>query len=275
VLGGTFDRFHLGHRALLASAFRVGGSVAIGLTTDEYLARHPKAFGARIATFASRRRALESYLRRTYPARTWRIAPLHDAFGGALAADVDVLVASAGTRSGAARVNRVRRARHLRPLRLRLIPTVLANDLLPLTSTRIRSGVIDREGRRLRPLRLGIVGSLPTTIRGELAAALRLALPTRPPIRWLSTAPQFPARAATQLAGQRRGRAPPVLDYTVEVLGDRSPGRRRRVRLADTAGPLGAFDVTPDSRRLVVAAQLARILRQRRGAWERSRSPSR
>ncbi|MFB0504751.1 MAG: adenylyltransferase/cytidyltransferase family protein, partial [Candidatus Bathyarchaeia archaeon] len=35
-VGGTFEEFHRGHRALILKAFEVGKSVLIGLSTDEF-----------------------------------------------------------------------------------------------------------------------------------------------------------------------------------------------------------------------------------------------
>ena len=55
VLGGTFDHLHIGHHALLASAFGVGDEVAIGVTTDRFVARHPKPVAGRMQPYAARR----------------------------------------------------------------------------------------------------------------------------------------------------------------------------------------------------------------------------
>ena len=35
-LGGTFDRFHEGHRKLIEKAFEIGQEVLIGITSDEF-----------------------------------------------------------------------------------------------------------------------------------------------------------------------------------------------------------------------------------------------
>ncbi|MCI4363654.1 MAG: pantetheine-phosphate adenylyltransferase [Thermoplasmata archaeon] len=152
VLGGTFDRLHLGHEALLREAFRSAPDVAIGVTTDRYLAEHPKPDGEKIAPFRVRRARLAAYLRRQYGASSWRIVPLSDPFGRSVEPGVDILVASEETRRGALAVNRMRRKRGLRPLTLRLVPLVRGTDGLPVSSRRVRAGRIDSRGRHRGPL---------------------------------------------------------------------------------------------------------------------------
>ena len=44
-LGGTFDRLHVGHVALLRTAFHIGDEVAVGLTSRRFLTAHPKPHG--------------------------------------------------------------------------------------------------------------------------------------------------------------------------------------------------------------------------------------
>ncbi|HEV2449395.1 MAG TPA: pantetheine-phosphate adenylyltransferase [Thermoplasmata archaeon] len=174
VLGGTFDHLHRGHRQLLATAFGYGHPVWIGLTTDGYLAAHRKPLGSRIGTYARRRRQLRAYLRRQFPDARWRITPLADAVGRSDRPEVGVLVASVESRAGALEVNRRRRRLGMRPVRVRLIPLVTGDDGLVLSSRRIRAGLIDEEGRRLRQIRVRLVGA--TGPAPELRRAARLGL---------------------------------------------------------------------------------------------------
>ena len=144
VLGGTFDRLHPGHRALLRAAFDGAEEVRIGITTPRYLARHPKPNADMIEPYAVRRRTLAQYLSRTYPGRRFRLVPLHDALGGAVRPGPDLLVISSGSVRGAAEVNRRRRALGLAPLTLRIVRLV-----------RDRSGRVYRSRRRRAQLRSG------------------------------------------------------------------------------------------------------------------------
>jgi pantetheine-phosphate adenylyltransferase len=176
VLGGTFDRLHVGHEALLRTAFRSGKEVAIGLTTDRFLARHPKPDGRPIEPFARRRRALQAWLRREEPGRTWTVVPLEDRFGGSVLPGVDVLIASPDTRAGALAVNRERERLGRRPVPILTVPLVLAEDLRPVSSRRIRQGEIDREGHRRSPIAVAVVAR-----PGPETDALRRALAARFP----------------------------------------------------------------------------------------------
>ncbi|MGI0132243.1 MAG: pantetheine-phosphate adenylyltransferase [Thermoplasmata archaeon] len=156
VLGGTFDRLHVGHHALLAAAFDAASEVGIGVTTDDFLAHHPKPQRTAIRPFRTRLRALRRYLARTFPRRTYWVAPLSDPFGRSVEPGVNLLVVSSETVGGGRRVNAERRRRGLPPLPLRRVPLVRAEDGQPVSSRRIRSGAIDAFGRRRRPLTISV-----------------------------------------------------------------------------------------------------------------------
>ena len=178
VLGGTFDHLHVGHLALLDTAFRFGRRVSIGLTTERFLARYPKPLGERLQPFAVRRAVLHRWLRRRYPGRAWRTTPLDDRFGHSVEGGVDVLIVSADTREGGAAVNAERRRRGHRELPVVVVPVVLADDLGPVSSRRIRSGAIDANGHRRAPLRVTIRAEDPRVVafvRGAVRRAFSRA----------------------------------------------------------------------------------------------------
>ena len=156
VLGGTFDRLHRGHEALLASAFRAGRTVAVGVTTDAYLERHPKPDPGKIQPYRTRRATLRRWLSARYPARRWVLASLDDTFGRSVEDGVDAVVVSADTLSGGRAVNAERRRLGRRAVPLIVVPLVLADDLQPVSSRRIRAGTIDRDGRRRSSIRVGL-----------------------------------------------------------------------------------------------------------------------
>jgi pantetheine-phosphate adenylyltransferase len=156
VLGGTFDHLHVGHQALLATAFSVGNEVAIGLTTDGFVARHPKPAGTRLQRYSARRASLVRWLRANYPSRRWRVVPLDDPFGGSLEPGVGVLVVSRDTEKGGRAVNRQRRRLGRPAVPVVSVPLVLADDLEPVSSRRVRSGEIGPDGRRLAPIRVAL-----------------------------------------------------------------------------------------------------------------------
>ena len=145
--GGTFDGLHAGHRRLLEKSFEVGDEVVIGLTSDEFARREGKS-PAR--PFAQRKRELEAYLRGSFPGRRYSIAKLDDYFGPGIASkDIQALVASPETRSRLGMANGLRAERGFPPLELVVVDWVLAEDGKPISSTRMRRGEIDAEGRSL------------------------------------------------------------------------------------------------------------------------------
>jgi pantetheine-phosphate adenylyltransferase len=156
VLGGTFDHLHVGHHALLATAFRMGETVAIGLTTDRFVSDHPKPDTSRIQPFAVRRAALTRWIRRNFPGRTWRVVPLDNAFGRSVEPEVDVLVVSRDTLAGGRAVNRERRRLGRSPVPLVVVPLALADDLEPVSSRRVRAGEIGTAGQRFAPIRITV-----------------------------------------------------------------------------------------------------------------------
>jgi cytidyltransferase-like protein len=201
VLGGTFDRFHVGHEALLSTAFRLGRTVAIGVTTEAYLAAHPKPEVRRIAPHRVRRLTLSRWLRHHFPGRSFSIHALNDRFGGSVGPGVSVLVVSADTTAGAAAVNVERARLSRRPVPVAVVPLVLADDLRPVSSRRIRAREIDRDGR--------VLGAIPVELHlddkaalGWAGRAVRAVFP-RARLTMRLAASRLPSRPRTLTAGLR------------------------------------------------------------------------
>ena len=147
-MGGTFDVLHRGHRRLLRQAFDLGHTVMIGVTTDRFARslHKPHKFDA----YAKRKGDLERLLKRWGLLSRARIVPLDDRFGPtATASSIQALVVSRRTIKTAYAINAKRRAKGLKPLIIDPIGLILAEDRRPISSTRIRRGKIDREGRLL------------------------------------------------------------------------------------------------------------------------------
>jgi pantetheine-phosphate adenylyltransferase len=150
VLGGTFDRLHAGHRALLKAAFEGADTVRIGLTTASYLRAHPKPWAERIAPYARRRAALTAYLNARFPGRDFRVVPLSDGLGGAVRRGPDLLVISRETVRGARLVNEARLRRGLPPLELKVVRLVKDRRGRVLRSRSLRAAEA-RVSERVRP----------------------------------------------------------------------------------------------------------------------------
>ena len=145
--GGTFDEIHVGHIALLTKAFQVGKKVIIGVSSDKFAAKRGKKlnhnFEARIAN-------LKKTIKEEFGNVNYEIAKLDGDFGPAVTtSDVEALVASAETQRKGKLLNEMRAKRGLRPVKIITVELVKAEDDSTISSTRIRAGEIDRQGRLL------------------------------------------------------------------------------------------------------------------------------
>jgi pantetheine-phosphate adenylyltransferase len=143
--GGTFDHLHKGHEALLTRSFEAGEKVVIGLTSDAFAIKEGKTPDQ---TYYERRSALVSFIHRTFPGRKYIIAKLDDYFGPGIASpEVQAIVVSRETAKRVSIANGLRKAKGFPPLEVVTVDYVLADDSRPISSTRIRSGELDAEGR--------------------------------------------------------------------------------------------------------------------------------
>ncbi|MBC7130609.1 phosphopantetheine adenylyltransferase, partial [Candidatus Bathyarchaeota archaeon] len=148
-VGGTFDEFHRGHRTLLIKAFEVGERVLIGLCTDEFVNRMRKPHF--VAPYEQRLEELKSFLKENGLLERAEIMPLNDVYGVTLSPGcLEALVVSRETEPTAIKINEERKKRGLAPLNIVVIDMVPAENHVPISSTRIRKGEIDREGRLIK-----------------------------------------------------------------------------------------------------------------------------
>ena len=148
-VGGTFDEFHKGHRALLQKAFEVGERVSIGLCSDEFARKLRKSH--RIADYEERLGNLEHFLRKLGVLDRAEIVPLNDPYGVTLSRGcVEAIVVSRETEPRAYEINEKRKVKELPPLSVVVIDMVDAEDNVPISTTRIRHGEINHEGNLLK-----------------------------------------------------------------------------------------------------------------------------
>lgn len=148
-MGGTFDVLHNGHRALLREAFAVGRKVMIGVTSDQFARSLHKPH--KVDSYAKRRTDLEQLLKRWGVLPRAKIVPIQDRYGPTLSvSNIDALVVSRRTIKTGYEINAKRKRRGRRPLEIVPIELLLAEDRRPISSTRIRRGIIDRHGRLVK-----------------------------------------------------------------------------------------------------------------------------
>lgn len=148
-VGGTFDEFHKGHRALLMKAFEVGEQVLIGLSSNEFAKKLNKPHAT--ASYEQRLKELKAFLYEHGFLERTRIIPLNDVYGVTLSKGcVEALVVSRETEPTAVRINKKRKEIGLSPLQIVVIDMIPSENHVSISTTRIHRGEIDREGHLLK-----------------------------------------------------------------------------------------------------------------------------
>jgi len=152
-VGGTFDRLHKGHKELLRLAFKVGRRVVIGVTSDKMVAR--SKCNSNVNSFDERVRRLKEWIEAEGLNREahYEILMIDDVYGTAIYDEqLEALIVSEETLQRGLTINKLRSKRGLKPLVILVIPMILAYDGKPISSTRIRRGEIDENGRPIQKL---------------------------------------------------------------------------------------------------------------------------
>lgn len=143
-IGGTFDIIHKGHELLISKAFEISnenGTVFIGITSDDLIKNKKET-----KSFPYRKKSVEEFLEKKERLDKAIIKPISDKFGPTVDEDFDAIVVSPETVKTAEEINKIRKIKGKKPIKIVKIPFVLADDGKPISSTRIRKGEIDTEG---------------------------------------------------------------------------------------------------------------------------------
>jgi len=150
-VGGTFDELHAGHKALLNKAFEVGEKVVIGLSDDGFVSKMGKPHVT--ASYAERFKELNGFLGKSGLSERAEVVPLKDPYGLTVSGrGLEGLVVSQETEHTAAKINEIRKKAGLPALAIVTVDLVPADNCGPISTTRIRSGEIDRNGHLLAKL---------------------------------------------------------------------------------------------------------------------------
>ena len=139
-VGGTFDKFHDGHKKLLSTAFEIGDQVEIGVTSD--------AFGGLKGDIDSCKVRMSNLKSFFSDKSNFVVVPLEDPYGTTIYDEsIEAIVVSEETEPTAVEINEIRDSKGMSPLDIVVVSFVLAYDGTPISSTRIRRGEINQNGK--------------------------------------------------------------------------------------------------------------------------------
>lgn len=137
-VGGTFDRLHDGHRALLKKAAEITSeSIVVGITTP--LLQHRKVHADLIQPFKFRADKVIEYINSINPTVSVDIVPLSDPAGPtATRGDIEAIVVSEETESACEAINQTRRANGLKDLDV-VVVDIIYHKEIKISSTQFRT----------------------------------------------------------------------------------------------------------------------------------------
>jgi len=166
--GGTFDHLHAGHKAFLLWLLDHGEKVLLGLTSDAFAA---STKNTTVEPFSIRKNYLEAFFKEKGALDRVTVIPIDDIFGPLLTDKflVDAIGVTEDTKEGGDIINQKRRE-----LGLSILPTLqmqlhTTTSGQVISSTHIRSGVIDQEGENwVREEWKQYIYHLPKNVREKL-----------------------------------------------------------------------------------------------------------
>lgn len=147
VCGGTFDLLHKGHKAFIKQILDISDKVLLGLTSDLYVQSFKS--GNEIENFEARKNAVEQFLDSIGVKTRVEIVPINNAYEPYLESSIQyrAIAVTPQTQHSALDINAKRKKNFVPELEIVIIPMELAEDGKLISSTRIRNGEINRDGR--------------------------------------------------------------------------------------------------------------------------------
>jgi pantetheine-phosphate adenylyltransferase len=138
-LGGTFDHFHAGHALFLDISCHYCDHIHVGVISDNYLDKTSKQFRHKIHSYSKRvSNVAERTNLRNKSLEVVEIDSLRDDMKYASESDLEAIIVSQETYSGALQINVKRDGLKKERLAIILIPFVISEKNRKLSSTQIR-----------------------------------------------------------------------------------------------------------------------------------------
>jgi len=133
-------------------AFEIGNFVVIGLSSDKLVSKLSKPHIT--DSFEERKQGLKAWLEIFCLLRRAKILPLHDTYGSSVKdPEIEALVVSEETKPTALKINDRREKAGLPKLEIVTVRMVPSENCGPISTTRIRRGEMDREGRLIKNIK--------------------------------------------------------------------------------------------------------------------------
>lgn len=146
ILGGTFDRLHIGHKELINKTLKESESVIIGIATPKLIKN--KFLSETIENYSIRKNNLKEFLQERGFLERVSLISLNNIFGNSLKGkNIDAIFVTRQTYENAILINKKRKEINLNPLKINIVPLLKGEDGKIITSERIRSGEIDENGK--------------------------------------------------------------------------------------------------------------------------------
>lgn len=174
ILGGTFDHLHAGHQLLLSTAIKQSQQVTVGLVSVPT----SKDFPDSIESYTKRLANLKNYLYTNRLFSRVTIIPIYDIYGTSLSdMSIEAIFVTDTTLANAIKIKLERQKLLLPPLQIIVSPLVPGDDGLTISSSRIRAGLIDRQGHSyLKYFLRKPIYHLPVDLRPTLQSPLGTAI---------------------------------------------------------------------------------------------------
>ena len=221
LIGGTFDRFHAGHRNLLMSALSQCQTLEVWVTADSIAG----AKDSRINPWEERveeiKQALDSDSKRL------EFYELNDLHGPApIHNKADAIICTSETKPECETINSMRQETGMPQLEIICVDHSMSWDGRPISSSRIRIGEIDREGQRWIP---------ESFVTNEMVLTPEVEAELKDPFGQLIPGPEDePSHAMSEVLVLTEGGHGPLIavgDVTVRTLQD--VGRPADIGLID------------------------------------------
>jgi len=147
ICGGTFDLFHAGHKAFIKDALSASEKVLLGITDDRYVQGFKNNLG--VEDFQTRKFAVEQFLNSIGAGDKVKIVGIGSAYEPYLetSTDYQAIVVTEQTQQVAKEINLKRQQNGIAELEVVVSSMLKAQDSELISSTRIRNGEINRDGR--------------------------------------------------------------------------------------------------------------------------------